>query len=537
MKKHLLLLNLFFVFLINHPGVAQNFSSSNLPIVIIDTYGKGIPVDDKIMAGLKIIYNGENARNNVSDPPNVYDGKVGIEIHGSSSQMFPKKTYSMELWDDAGNKLDLPIMGLGAGSDWILDASYHDKSLLRNALTYKLSNDMGRWAPHQKHVEVILNGQYIGVYNFTEKIKRSKSRLGLTKLTNEDVWGENVSGGYILKIDRREGTEDGWYSNYKSNITKDSAVFIQYVYPNQDSLVQAQKDYIKNYMAAFEDALMGPNFKDPGNGYNKFIDPASFADYFIMTELTKNVDGYRLSTYVHKDRYDRLKAGPLWDYDLAYGNADSNSFSQPWGWRYQWDAQQYFAPVWWKRLMEDPGFVDLATCRYADFRKGALSPWNINGYIDNMASYLNEAQQRNFQQWPILGVNVWQNPQPIPTTYEGEIGALKEYLKQRLHWLDENLWGSCRVGIRELAYQYSSMSTYPNPFKDSFSINLNVHEAGDIRVDLYNLMGEQVAHLGDENVQQGTFSRTFPLSQLPGGLYVVKVAMKNEIYQNKIIKF
>ena len=159
-----------------------SFTSSNLPIVVINTHGQQIPDDYKIIADMGIIYNGEGVRNNLTDPFNNYNGKIGIEIRGSSSQMFPKKQYAVETKDANGNDLDVSLLGFPPEEDWILYAPYNDKSLIRDVLVYKLANDMGRYASRSKFCELVLNGEYMGIYVLFEKIKRDANRVNIKKM-------------------------------------------------------------------------------------------------------------------------------------------------------------------------------------------------------------------------------------------------------------------------------------------------------------------------------------------------------------------
>ncbi|HEX5167778.1 MAG TPA: CotH kinase family protein, partial [Cyclobacteriaceae bacterium] len=183
----------------------QTFSSSNLPIIVIDTDNQPILDDPKIMASMGIIDNGAGERNNLADPFNNYDGKMGIEIRGSSSQMFPKKQYGIELWDDASNGIDASLLGLPEEEDWVLFAPYNDKSLMRDVMAYKLGRDMGHYAPRTKYCEVVLNDQYNGLYVLIEKIKRDKNRVDINKLDPDEISGNSLTGGYILKLDKTTG--------------------------------------------------------------------------------------------------------------------------------------------------------------------------------------------------------------------------------------------------------------------------------------------------------------------------------------------
>jgi hypothetical protein len=164
-----------------------------------------------------------------------------------------------------------------------------------------------------------------------------------------------------------------------------------------------------------------------------------------LNELSKNVDGYRLSTFFHKDRDDnggKLKMGPHWDYDLAWNNADycENAITSGWAYNFNYvcvpNGSFGYVPFWWERLMEDDVFKQNAACRWQNLRMTTLSKDSIYAKIDSMKSVVLEAQARNFNLWPILGIYVWPNPAPIPANYNGEIAKLKLWVKNRLNWLD-----------------------------------------------------------------------------------------------------
>ena len=247
-----------------------------------------------------MINNPNGARNNITDPFNEYNGKIGIEIRGESSQMFPMKSYSLELRKENGSSQDLPMLGMPKESDWVLYAPYTDKTLMRNFLAYTMSRELGHWAANCRFVEVVVNGDYKGIYVFMERIKRNANRVNIPKMAKTDISGDAVTGGYIFALDKEP---DGWFSAFKPNnsINNNTRQFT-YTYPKVDDIVQEQKDYIKSYVDSFEAALRGPQYQDPVNGVRKFADISSFIDYFIVNEVSRNVDGYRLSTYFYKNR-------------------------------------------------------------------------------------------------------------------------------------------------------------------------------------------------------------------------------------------
>ncbi len=255
------------------------FYSSNLPIVMIDTYGQAIPDDPKIPAGLKILNNGPGNRNYISDPPE-FDGHMGIEVRGSSSQSFPKKSYGFEAWDLLGNSIDTSFLGMPAESDWILNANYTDKSFLRNVMAYQVWQNMGHYATRYHFVEMVLNGEYKGIYIFSEKIKRNNDRVDIAKLKPDQNTGDEVTGGYIVKIDKQTGSGgSGWTSSYAPSAgTNGQTIFFQYDYPDETAITPQQKSYIQSDVYNFETSLKTEEFVDTTNGFRKFAVESTFID-------------------------------------------------------------------------------------------------------------------------------------------------------------------------------------------------------------------------------------------------------------------
>ncbi|WP_298348952.1 CotH kinase family protein [Runella sp.] len=432
---------------------AQNFESSNLPIVVINTEGKTIVDEPKVNVKMGIIDNGTGNRNyyknpfnnNLPDPFNSFDGTVGIELRGSASQFFPKKPYGFETRDGTDKSINVPILGMPTESDWILNASYTDKSLMRDVLTYHLSNQMGRYASRTKYVELVLDGDYRGVYIMMEKIKRDVNRIDIASLKPTDTDGDAITGGYILKIDKNTGTSNAsWLSPHLANHGMEINVMVEY--PKKEVLTDGQYNYIKNHFTEFENVLKSTNFKDPTNGYAKYIDVNSFIDYFLLTELNYNIDAFRLSIFFYKDRDSRnskIKMGAPWDYDHAYGNAN---FCHGWEtnhWAYDFirefcPSEDKQVPFWWARLLEDRDFCIKVRDRWQQLRQNQWSTGNITSFIDQNATLLNESQVRNFQRWPILGEWVWPNYY-YGNTYQEEVNWFKNWTQQRLNWVDANI--------------------------------------------------------------------------------------------------
>ena len=383
----------------------------------------------------------------------LYEGIIGIEIRGESSQFFDKKSYGFETWDSQYNDLDVALIGFPEEEDWILYGPFSDKSLIRNKLIYELSNRMGRYTTKTEFVELTINYEYKGLYIFMEKLKRDKNRIDISKLENTDIDEELISGGYIIKIDKSD-MEDGSYTDYNSsqshfdvfgNENGDIRINFNYEYPKPGEIHANQKNYIKNYFYEFESSLASNNFKDPINGFRKYIDEDSFIDFFILNELSNNVDGYRLSTYLQKDRNEKLVIGPIWDFNLSFGNADYCGGERYDVWCFKFNERclgdYWNVPFWWNRLLEDEKFVDKLKGRWNQLRLNILSDNNILTLIEEQYSFLNNETDiinRNFNKWKIFGIYIWPNSF-IGNNYYEEIDFLKNWIKERTKWLDESI--------------------------------------------------------------------------------------------------
>lgn len=505
---------------------AQVLTSSNLPIININTNGQSIPDEPKIMADMGIIYNGPGVRNSLTDPFNEYNGKIGIEVRGQSSQMFPMKSYSIELWDNTGNSLDKPLFGLPKESDWVLYAPYTDKTLMRNFLAYTFSREMGHWAANCRFVEVVINDDYKGIYVLMEKVKRGSGRVPVTKMAATDVAGDAVTGGYIFSIDKEA---DGWFSEVPPPTTgSGKRIQYSYIYPKLSALVPAQQQYLKSYVDSFETAVKGKEFQDKTYGWRRFADEKSFIDFMLINEISRNVDGYRISTYLFKDRQSKggkINAGPVWDYDLAFRNANYCNGSDVTGWAYQFNLNcpdDYFqVPLWWYQFAKDSAYQSSLRCRWKQLRQGSLSDARINTLIDSVVTLTAEARQRHFQRWPVLGQYIWPNPQPIPVSYDGEINALRAWLDARINWISKAIpnAGPC--------YDYPATeaasiiaNVYPNPVSSSITLDIKSRVAQKINVRVTDAAGRIILnqpyalHYGENyfQVQSG---------QWPAGIYIL----------------
>ncbi|MEO0560207.1 MAG: CotH kinase family protein [Bacteroidota bacterium] len=505
-----------------------SFSSSNLPIVILDTDGQGIPDEPKITARMKVIDNGPNTRNTILDTPTDYDGFIGIEVRGSSSQAFPKKQYALETRDAAGENLNVSLLGMPEENDWILSAPYSDKSLMRNVLAYELANRMGRYASRTRFCEVVLNGDYQGVYVLMESIKRDRDRVAINTLRSDEISGDNLTGGYLIRIDRLDGVEgEGWESNFLPAYATDARVFYQHREPDPEAIAPEQVAYIQSFIDDFESTMASETFDDPATGYPSIVDLGSFVDFFLVNEIAKNIDAYRLSTYLHKDKDSidpRLHAGPVWDFNIAFGNANYSFGDDPTGLQVAYeDLGDFPTPFWWNKMAESDPFQDALALRWEELRAGVLHPDSLAEWVDATAARLDEAQARNFERWPVLGEFVWPNTDGFEsrTTYASEVSYLKQWLQNRGAALD----AAFPVDAGDAPESASSLQLSmlgPNPAHESARLSITLATPQSVILDVFDVQGRRVARLHEGALPIGSTAFTLETESLSAGLYLVR---------------
>jgi hypothetical protein len=513
---------------------AQDFSfTSDLPLVFISTGEKDIPDSPKINAEMGVIWNGIGKQNSTNELFNHYNGKISIEIRGSSSQMFPKKSYSFETKDSLNADMDFPLLGLPEEEDWILYAPYTDKTMVRNVLTFTLAQSLGSYTPGCRFVELFLNNTYQGIYVLMEKIKRDKNRVDIAKLKLEDNAGEELTGGYIVKIDKTSGSGgSGWKSKYLSGSTSN---FYQYEYPDYVDITADQKQYIKGYFDEFETSLFEKKY-DSITGYRSYINTPTFIDYLIMNEISKNVDGYRLSAYFYKDKNEKLNVGPLWDFNLAYGNANYTNAWDYFGLQVYADlgSNQWTNPFWWKGLLADRSFANELKCRWTSLRENNLSTSRIINVVDSLVNLLRKPAERNFQTWPVIGLWVWPNYY-VGESYSAEVEWMKNWIYERMQWLDLSIPGECGGKIPELVEAFE-LKVFPNPFSSKLVVKISSNDNLTIHFNLVSINGNLVfskdiyAHEGIEELEIET-------GVLASGVYFYRIFKgDNEFQVGKLVK-
>jgi hypothetical protein len=514
--------------------------TSHLSLIAINTENREILDEPKIDAVIKVIDNHNGTLNNIDDAGTDFEGMIGIEIRGQSSQMFPKKSYGFETRNPQGADTSVSLLTMPDESDWILHAPYSDKTLMRNPLTYYLGNRMGRWQPRTRWCELYLNGDYRGIYLLVEKIKRDKDRVNIDKLLPEDVKGDSVTGGYIVKVDKLDGLSQAeYFTTNPISYSNARHYSFTYVYPSYNIITTEQKAYLRDYLTRFENALNGTAFKDPVSGYLPFIDENSFIDFEIIQELTNNVDGYRYSTFFYKQNVSeggKLCAGPLWDFDLCYGNVDyspRNLATNQWLFTH-YGANEGSCMHWWARLMQDPDYLNLLKWRYTSLRNGPLNTDSVFYYLDSQKEFLGDAIDRNFTRWPILNSYVWPNYY-IGGTYDNEMDYLKSWTSDRLDWLDSK-W-LIPAGLSEINTTPSVFSVTPNPFHSRIILKFNCINNEKIHIQIFDLQGHKKLDQYQDQPENPGYGLTVDGLEFPEGVYLIRVEQGLQLIgSQKILK-
>lgn len=424
--------------------------TSQVPYIIIDTNESQIPDEPKIKATMKILI----------DNDQIFESNIGIEIRGSSSRrLFEKKSYGFETWDSDGDDLDVTINGLPQEEDWILYGPYSDKTFFRNKLAYDLARKIGEYSSRGFFAELEINENYLGLYILMEKIKRDEVRLNISNLQPDENEGADLTGGYILKIDKTSGDSDnedwggmeeyneflGFRSNYSAygeelmyppyDSKRGEETYYLYEEPDANEITSQQKLYVQQYIDRFESAILG---KDFNTVYSEYININSFVDHFLLNELAANPDAYRLSTYLHKDKEGKLNMGPIWDFNIGFGN-DWRSSKE--GWIYLFNERHsedlWLVPFYWKIFLEDSTFRLAVKTRWSELKNSFFNEDYIHGMIDTYIEELEagDAIHRNYEKWDVLGEELIFNSF-VGVTYEDEINYLKQWISDRILWMD-----------------------------------------------------------------------------------------------------
>ena len=470
-------------------GYAQTY---DLPILFIDSKQKCLDfyTFEKIPATIKVL---DGKTNNVADSSKGIQYDIGIKVRGFNSAAFPKPNYTIEFHDSTGKDINVSLLGLPPSDDWVLHGPYLDKSMIRNSFAHWLFRQTGRYSPRTKFFDLYINGVYRGVYELTERIKRGKYRVNVSKLKKNDIEGEELTGGYIWEFDYiidRHGA--GLPSYNPADFQTSDGVNVVLRYPKKEKITKEQEEYLKNYLNNLEALVKdGKN----GNGYENYVDVASTVDYILHQELTNHADAYVYNFFMYKpkDRTDehgnktvgKTTLGPPWDFELAFKNSfkpdsgnndkeDTNStigfFRSTSSWIIENNYNNinvstglgsYTLAGWLIEMWRDSVFQIEVSKRWAELRSGVWHTKTIDTYLDSMKTYLTSAAERNFKRWPNLGKASGTNDEDLEPmkycdtnrpqkarmimggynaeTWDGEFEHVRNKTKERMKLIDELL--------------------------------------------------------------------------------------------------
>lgn len=380
---------------------------TNLPIVVLSV-DKEMPAYKKYREGQEIL-SGEDpyvtgkikvidggAGDNTLATPVSFNSAIRIKMKGHSSIGYDKKQYKLKTVLAGGEENDADILGMGKGSEWVLNGSMADKSMIRNYLAYRIASEIGgnNMAPDSRFCEVLMekNGSYTyqGVFLLTETISRGDERVKLDKYNPK-----NVYSSYIVRRDRKTGTDVmlDTYGRLSGNVSSEEKALDNWIglkYPSQAKLTDATKQYIEKDFSKMEKVIYSDDYSI-FRTYDQYIDTQSFADYFLINEFFGNYDAGKHSTYMYKNSGEKLRIGPVWDYDQAMNNnplveMDLNDLA--------FQTRDIYA-----QICNDKKFMKLLKNRFAYLRQNHLSEEHLFDVIDETTAYLKSAQIREWYRW------------------------------------------------------------------------------------------------------------------------------------------
>lgn len=428
--------------------------TSHLPIIEVNTKGQEIPgnwiLDEEgIAIDVELAENGEemiSVRVRVVDSPkgkNHPEDEATIEsdalfrIRGNSSRNFTKKSYLLKLTELSGTENPQKMMGMGAHDTWALYGPFLDKTLIRNYMWMNISGEIMGYAPNVRFCEMFLDGSYQGLYLMMETVSRGTQRVNLTAYTPGMTYTD-----YIVRVDKANGDVRDLeiFSEYTMRLERSShnQTKLSVVYPGDSVLNDKICHYIEKDFSRFEKALYSSDYKDPIDGYSRYIDVDSFVDYYILQEFLCNNDMCNRSSYLYKDRLGKIHMGPVWDYNNVLDNYI----------RLDLDSSEFLFTdrLWYDRLLTDEAFNRQVRKRYKQLRKTFLSEEYLMNYIDETVAYLGDSIERNYQVWGYSfdaeNLSSRERLSPIernPKSYEEAVEDMKTFIRERGRWMDANI--------------------------------------------------------------------------------------------------
>ena len=489
---------------------------SSVAIMRINTFAENIPNDPSIRGIMEIVWNDTATTHASYGVPANLITNIEIEKRGRWSQfVYPKNGYAIETKDFYWEDTDVSPLDMPLEEDWILHGPYGDRSFMRNALAMHLANKQGNYASRTRYVELFINGDYEGLYVLMEKIKRGEDRVDIAKLNPDEISGDDLTGGYIFKTDWEPVD---WRSSF-SMLLDTTKIPYTYTYPKRKNIVQQQESYIQDYVDDWEHSMQNTATTYNGKYWYQYMDLASFVDFFLMMEVTKDVDAYRASTYYHKKKDSnggKIHAGPVWDFNFAFGLVDYCEGYLPNGYMFSGNWCSGTNPGWWEDLVYTPQFANAVNCRWKELRTTVWHKDSIADFIASNESLLTNVAPRNHARWPLMGANP-SAVKYVATTFSGDVTLMEDWLMDRIDWLDSNMIGTdCNLSTPKDNPFGVDIIVYPNPTAGICTIETSVEID---RVQIRSNTGQLVALIDINNRLIDGQEITLDLQALSDGIY------------------
>ena len=514
------------------PAAWFDFDGFESPVAVlrINTFEEAIPDAPSIRGRMEIVWTDTTVSHASYGAPSNLVTNIEIEKRGRWSQfVYPKNGYAIETKDFHWEDTDVSPLLMPLEEDWTLHGPYGDRSFMRNVLAMRLANKQRNYASRTRFVELFINGDYEGLYVMMEKIKRGEDRVDIAKLKPDEISGDDVTGGYIFKTDWEPVD---WRSSFNmlSDTTK---IPYTYAYPKRKNIAQQQESYIQNYVDDWEHSMQNTTVTYNGKYWHQYMDLASFVDFFLMMELTKDIDAYRASTYYHKKKDSnggKIYAGPVWDFNFAFGLVDYCQGYLPNGYMFSGNWCSGTNPAWWEDLVYTPLFSDAVNCRWKELRTSVWHKDSIKTFIADNEALLMSAATRNHSRWPLMGSNP-SAVKYIAATFSGDVAIMEDWLMDRIDWLDSNMIGAdCLLGTESVNAIATNLTVYPNPSSGICTVETKLNLTS---VNVRSNTGQLVAVIHFDATYSAE-KRILDLSELATGMYALEFISSEVSFVKKI---
>lgn len=446
-------------------GHGDGVLCTHLPIVCINTNGAEIPGkpiydddynvidytlapdgDTTIKATIDVI-DSDSAHNHTDDLA-VSMGDIRIRVRGHSSRRFEKPNYFIRFINSDETNNPQSFLGMDAHHEWAVHGPFLDKSLIRNYMWYNISGEIMEYSPNVRFFELVLNGEYRGLYLAVETITAGREGSRLTLKVNKK---DNTFSGYALRLDWGDTEEENKLYPF-TNYTTRAKTQHELVYPGASNTSPELRESIKNEFSLFEKTLYSYDYNSNRYGYKNYIDTDSFVDYFLINELTCNYDAGSLSTYIYKDVDGKYKMC-VWDFNSACDFYQESAMPT--------DDFKLNSVLWYQMLFMDSDFTERVIERYYELRKTVFSEEYLFGFIDDTVEYLGPAIDRNYEKWGYTFTQEYDLLHPTernPRSYDAAIEQMKGFLHTRLMFMDENIESLRQYSAESKTKKYNEAS-------------------------------------------------------------------------------